>query len=891
MIVLLCMSATAQVNITKGDVSCRNGRDGWVKVNVTNAAMPIKSYVWHDGVNAQIRMNIPGGNYCVTVTDANDCTGQDCITVEQPESTLELSLSVTPDPVGVPCGVPQPVFVSAYATGGDYPYSINGNSGATTSLRVGETSNVRFQVIDANGCKVEKEQRIYVIPRQCSGDPNEILGPIGYDSVKWVSVHDTLDFTIKFENDPDLATAPAQRVVITHQFDQDINPFSFRLGSFGWGDFVFELPQHPAFYQTRLNLIAEIGLYVDVTAGINVNTQSAFWIFESIDPQTGLLPVNPLIGFLPVNDTLTHNGEGFVNFFVKPKLPGNTGDTVLAQASIVFDINEPIITNTWSNHIDAVAPTTNLNALPAAFENNIIPLTWSGADDAGGSGLDIFELYVSKNQSLYQRYDQTFPDSVLSYDFVGEYGADYDFYIIGIDHTGNKEAPELGEASTTILPQKVINLIRPVADEYCILDTLWIEWSLIEVDTVNVLLSVDSGQTFQPLFDLMPSTDTLGYILLVDTLSGHFIQIEIEDVADTTVTRSSILPIKPLPDVNAGPDKSICTGDVTFLIPSGANLYVWSPDSNINNPNLTIPTVSPDTTRKYFVTGTDVFGCSQIDSTVVFVHPHYLDSLTHEMCNEDSVFLEGAYQTEPGFYTDSLSTQYGCDSTVITEVILTGPCPFPADQVYVDKDATGLNNGTSWENAFTDLQDALEAVEYYLDVWEIWIAEGEYRPTSGLDRDSSFVLRDSVVIYGGFLGIEEAREERILDPSLVVLSGDIGVTDDSTDNVYHVMVVDSTCAGCLLNGLTVSFGHADGVPANNTIGAGLIIKGKITLDGLVIERNTTLMDGAAIYNSGMNAILKIKDCLFRLNTSGLERDILNTNGAQISFFGINSIKP
>ena len=112
----------------------------------------------------------------------------------------------------------------------------------------------------------------------------------------------------------------------------------------------------------------------------------------------------------------------------------------------------------------------------------------------------------------------------------------------------------------------------------------------------------------------------------------------------------------------------------------------------------------------------------------------------------------------------------------------------------------------------------------------------------------------------------------------------------STDNAYHVIKVDSLCGDCILDGLTVSFGHANGIPTDATIGAGLLVKGKIVLNNLLIERNTTTMEGAAIYNTGSNALLTIQGCVFRLNTSGLERDILNANGAQIEFQGLNTIQ-
>src|SRR5690606_29599772 len=46
-------------------------------------------------------------------------------------------------------------------------------------------------------------------------------------------------------------------------------------------------------------------------------------------------------------------------------------------------------------------------------------------------------------------------------------------------------------------------------------------------------------------------------------------------------------------------------------------------------------------------------------------------------------------------------------------------------RLYVDRDASGNNNGSSWSDAFTSLQDAL-LLAY--DGSEIWVAEGIYTP-------------------------------------------------------------------------------------------------------------------------------------------------------------------
>ena len=84
--------------------------------------------------------------------------------------------------------------------------------------------------------------------------------------------------------------------------------------------------------------------------------------------------------------------------------------------------------------------------------------------------------------------------------------------------------------------------------------------------------------------------------------------------------------------------------------------------------------------------------------------------------------------------------------------------------LFVDAKATGAETGTSWADAFTDLQDALTVIigaPGYAE--EIWVAAGTYTPDpSGLvdPREASFQLINGVAIYGGFTGTETSREQR-----------------------------------------------------------------------------------------------------------------------------------
>lgn len=71
-------------------------------------------------------------------------------------------------------------------------------------------------------------------------------------------------------------------------------------------------------------------------------------------------------------------------------------------------------------------------------------------------------------------------------------------------------------------------------------------------------------------------------------------------------------------------------------------------------------------------------------------------------------------------------------------------CP-PGNVIYVKANATGANNGTSWINAYTSLQSALN--NNCAGITEIWVAAGTYKPTTGTDRNISFVMKNGVAIY------------------------------------------------------------------------------------------------------------------------------------------------
>ena len=270
-----------------------------------------------------------------------------------------------------------------------------------------------------------------------SVDPNEIIGPVGYDdSIRWVSINDVLNYTILFENDPEFATANAQKVNVYFSFEERAWMKDFSLGTYGFANQSWNIKESQSAYQNRLDLRDSMLIYVDLTAGLDVVKQQAFWQFSSIDPETGINPWQVDRGMLPVNDS-THIGEGFVTFQLRPYEGLKTGDTISIVASIVFDQNDTIPTNRWRNTIDAGNPVSKVNVKQDSKNEQLHHITITGEDDKGGSGLKQVVLYQANNFGIYEEYAICPNDTVI--DFMAEPGNQYQFYALAEDNVGNRE--------------------------------------------------------------------------------------------------------------------------------------------------------------------------------------------------------------------------------------------------------------------------------------------------------------------------------------------------------------------------------------------------------------------------------------------------------------------
>ncbi len=205
--------------------------------------------------------------------------------------------------------------------------------------------------------------------------------------------------------------------------------------------------------------------------------------------------------------------------------------------------------------------------------------------------------------------------------------------------------------------------------------------------------------------------------------------------------------------------------------------------------------------------------------------------------------------------------------------------PLGAAPLYVRAGATGTADGSSWANAYTDLQAAIEAAAAVASAAapvDIWVAAGTYRPTSwpngggDAERAKHFALRNHVALYGGFPASgDPTLADRDPAANLSLLSGDIGVAGDASDNCYHVFHHTGALNGsAAIHGFTLSGGNANGAGWPHDVGGGMLdrLDCSPTLTDCRFVGNSAQSNGGGMLNlNGSSPTLT--RCLFTGNSS------------------------
>ena len=183
-----------------------------------------------------------------------------------------------------------------------------------------------------------------------SFDPNDIIGPEGKGAQRYVSRGERLEYTIDFENVTN-ASASAQKICVTLPQDQNLDWTTLELGEIAMGN------------RSDLGFVGKKA--GSVSTGLT--TSEGYSVRSSVEEKDGNLvwtmriwddttydnyPEDALAGILPPNNKETHCGEGYVKYSVCVKTDAAQNAKIEACATIVFDTNEPIVTDpSWTNTV------------------------------------------------------------------------------------------------------------------------------------------------------------------------------------------------------------------------------------------------------------------------------------------------------------------------------------------------------------------------------------------------------------------------------------------------------------------------------------------------------------------------------------------------------------
>ncbi len=328
-------------------------------------------------------------------------------------------------------------------------YAIGQGTGALTIASCVADSYTACTNISENGGTKQTFKKLIV---QSSHDPNAKTGP-GIVGDNYVNGFNTMSYTIQFEN-VDSAELAAQVVVVIDSLDVtkfDLSTFAFL--DYGFGNTIIPVGTGGDDFTDILDLRPEMPNLLRVDGSIDTLSGVITWVFTTLDTITLSQTEGVFDGFLPPNVD-SPEGQGFVSFGIELNESVESGDIIENNSVIIFDTNEPIVTNTWDNGFDDADPSSQVNSLPVIINDTIFDISWSGTDDA--SGVRWYDIYASKNDEEYQLIVSHTEDITMF--LIGEYGDNYKFYSIATDKAGNvEEAPTSFDAETTLEMPTQIN--------------------------------------------------------------------------------------------------------------------------------------------------------------------------------------------------------------------------------------------------------------------------------------------------------------------------------------------------------------------------------------------------------------------------------------------------
>ena len=201
---------------------------------------------------------------------------------------------------------------------------------------------------------------------------------------------------------------------------------------------------------------------------------------------------------------------------------------------------------------------------------------------------------------------------------------------------------------------------------------------------------------------------------------------------------------------------------------------------------------------------------------------------------------------------------------------------------FVDLNASGIANGTSWADALAHPQDGIDLAN---PGDQVWVAAGNYVWVAGFQV---LLLSSDVAVYGGFDGTESCLEQRDYTNNVTTLNGD---TDgNGTGDVSRVVQIPWTVTNSRLDGFTITKGNANGAGVDGR-GGGLLTQGltNVTLANLIVTDNYGI-NGGGINDEQSDSTPVFENVVFSNNTSPNGGAVYLWNASAPTFNGVTFLE-
>lgn len=185
---------------------------------------------------------------------------------------------------------------------------------------------------------------------------------------------------------------------------------------------------------------------------------------------------------------------------------------------------------------------------------------------------------------------------------------------------------------------------------------------------------------------------------------------------------------------------------------------------------------------------------------------------------------------------------------------------------YVNLYATGNNDGTTWANAYTDLQTAMIAAS---GGDSVFVATATYQPAIGI----SFSLPGSAKVFGGFIGTETSFNQRNLTNKATLLGNGASVVRNENNpaaGVWDGFIItggdDFMCGG--INNISSAATIRNCIISGNSASMGGGIHNYVYSSPTIINCVISGNKGSGLYNN-VNCSPTVINCTFAGNSGGI----------------------